>query len=188
MIRDFGNSTNNNIIDKVSYTNQAPRIKVGDISRFRKPCISGTIKWSSGIAVNFSFDQSGMMELSSESVKTQSIDFSATQCLGAASGHRHWFVCPICQQRCNTLFLWSLRFACRKCQNLQYAPKTATPLSQARKTELRLRRRLFPQTPNQLYTHAGRPKGMHKRTYDRLMRLWLEAFDRCQSPDQCFSK
>jgi hypothetical protein len=89
-------------------------------------------------------------------------------------GRRRWFMCLSCGRRCGVLY-GGTHFRCRKCWNLAYASQHESPSSRAISKAQKLRRRLggseslddpFPE----------RPKGMHRRTYQRL-RAEGEALD-----------
>jgi len=76
-------------------------------------------------------------------------------------GERPWLLCPRCSRRCAKLLDYrdhGLR--CRSCYGAGYAVENDTP-------EWRLRRRIE-KLEKRLVDGLDRPKGMHRRTYERL--------------------
>jgi hypothetical protein len=101
----------------------------------------------------------------------QRVPISSTAChLG---GVRPWFVCSVycdgrfCGRRTAILYGAGELFACRRCYGLSYASQQQTPrhrgLEQARKIRMRLSG-----SPDLLDPFPARPKGMHRRTFERL--------------------
>ncbi len=87
-------------------------------------------------------------------------------------GERPWFVCPGsgCSRRTAILYLGGEeRFLCRSCLDLSYPSQREGRLGRARRRALKARARLGPGDP------ATRPKGMHRATFARLRREYLEA-------------
>jgi len=80
-------------------------------------------------------------------------------------GHRPWFVCDRCNRAVGKLYNTGSSLACRRCLDLRYASQRRGAKLQALKLRLRLNGiasldKRFP----------SRPKGMHRRTFDRLRR------------------
>ncbi len=82
-------------------------------------------------------------------------------------GRRPWFICPNCNKRVAKLYSDGPRFLCRHCYRLAYT-------SQKERAEFRLLHKV-----QDIRTRLGgsaatmdpfpdRPKGMHRRTYNRL--------------------
>jgi hypothetical protein len=88
-------------------------------------------------------------------------------------GVRPWFVCSAycnghyCSRRAAILYCAGELFACRRCYGLPYASQQETPLhrhlEQARKIRMRLGG-----SADLLEPFPARPKGMHRRTFQRL--------------------
>jgi hypothetical protein len=81
-------------------------------------------------------------------------------------GHRTWFLCPDCGRTCAVLFGVSRRgnFACRVCQRLAYASESERPTDRCWRQQRKIEAKL---------TEEGdRPKGMRRRTFDRLCLKW----------------
>ena len=84
-------------------------------------------------------------------------------------GHRPWFVCSGCDTKVGKLYNGGDLLSCRRCLRLRYASQRRGAKSRRYLQALKLRLRLngiasldkrFP----------SRPKGMHRRTFDRLRR------------------
>ena len=73
-------------------------------------------------------------------------------------GNRKWFECPVCQRRCELLYLRAYRFACRKCQRVAYTSQSGGPMDRLMQRSHKLQARI----------DEGRPKGMRWRTYERI--------------------
>lgn len=79
----------------------------------------------------------------------------------AFGGTRTWFACPCCTQRVAVLYLRGGRFACRRCQKVAYASQSCNSMALAWRKQHKLEARSD--------AHWQRPKGMHERTYQRLV-------------------
>jgi len=97
------------------------------------------------------------------------VNLDATPC--HMGGARHWFLCPNrgCERRVAILYGGEF-FACRHCYRLAYPSQRETPFERAARRADRIRDRLG--WPGGILEGGGwgRPKGMHKRTYERLCR------------------
>lgn len=92
------------------------------------------------------------------------VDLAQTPC--TLGGCRSWFVCPDCGRLCLVLFGVSRRgnFACRACQRLAYASEAESPIDRCWRAQRKLEAKL---------TGAGkRPKGMHRKTFQRINERW----------------
>jgi hypothetical protein len=83
-------------------------------------------------------------------------------------GHRPWFCCTRCGRRVAKVFLGgSTFFACRHCYGLAYESQLESVrlrrIGKARKIRMKLGG-----DANVLDDFPQKPKGMHRRTYDRL--------------------
>lgn len=83
---------------------------------------------------------------------------------------RAWFLCPAqgCGRRVAILYGGAI-FACRHCHRLAYACQRETPDDRAARRADTIRRRLG-WKEGILNPIGGKPKGMHWRTYERLIR------------------
>lgn len=82
-------------------------------------------------------------------------------------GHRYWFICPDCGKRVGVLH--GIRFLCRHCHNLAYASQNETASDRLLRKTRKLRRRLG---VSEIMTVPVlfKPKGMHQKTFDKLLR------------------
>jgi hypothetical protein len=101
----------------------------------------------------------------------QRVTISVTACY--LGGQRPWFICSVysngryCGRRAAILYCAGDLFGCRRCHGLSYASQQQTALhrhlEQARKIRMRLGG-----NADLLAPFPGRPKGMHRRTFQRL--------------------
>jgi hypothetical protein len=84
-------------------------------------------------------------------------------------GKRPWCVCPAvgCGRRVTTLYLDGI-FACRHCHNLAYPSQHESDDDRAARRAEKIREKLD-WFPGLLEGRGGRPKGMHRKTYKRLV-------------------
>jgi hypothetical protein len=97
---------------------------------------------------------------------SQTIWMESTAC--ALGGHRRWFACPACGRRVAVLYGAGRLFACRRCKGLAYASQGESGDDRAARRADRIRKRLG-WMPGILNGPGTRPKGMHRRTYERLL-------------------
>ena len=94
------------------------------------------------------------------------IKFDWTSCY--FGGRRLWFLCPKCGRRVAILY-GGKNFYCRTCLNLAYPSENESkpnrPLRKANKIKKRLK--CEPGVQNNI---KFKPKGMHQKTFDRLLR------------------
>jgi hypothetical protein len=74
-------------------------------------------------------------------------------------GARCWFHCPHCGRRCELLYMRFGRFACRHCNRISYGPQSGGRYDRLLHKFHKLRGR----------ADKGRPKGMHLRTWERMV-------------------
>ena len=91
-------------------------------------------------------------------------------------GVRQWFLCPAhgCGRRVAILYGGTI-FACRQCHRLAYPSQREGYHDRAGRMAERIRAKLD-WTPGTANGHGLKPKGMHWRTFDRLVRRH-DAFD-----------
>jgi len=95
------------------------------------------------------------------------VQLTRTEChLG---GERPWFICPAkgCYKRIAILYGGEI-FACRNCHQLSYSSQRENRGERAARSADRIRKRLGWE-PGILNGHEGKPKGMHWKTYDKLV-------------------
>jgi len=108
-----------------------------------------------------------------EKVELATIYFEATRM--HFGGQRLWFRCPHCDRRCRVLFA-TRRIACRRCHSLRYASQKETRGDRATRAMMKIVRRLSPDDPDPCNELPEKPPGMHRRTYDRLVKRY-EAYN-----------
>jgi hypothetical protein len=85
-------------------------------------------------------------------------------------GARPWLHCPRCNRR--VAVLWGgRRFLCRQCQRVSYASQNVSLLDRATGQSRKLRKRLGHDDGDLSWPAdlIARPKGMHRKTYDRIV-------------------
>lgn len=85
-------------------------------------------------------------------------------------GWQSWFSCPCCGRRVAVLYLPFGRFACRTCQRVAYASQSEDLIGRMWRRQAHLEARLG--------GSWQRPRGMHRRTYARLLRAVVECEER----------
>jgi hypothetical protein len=90
-------------------------------------------------------------------------------------GARPWFECPRCARLVAVLFMRSGRFACRHCQRVAYSSQSEDVMARTWRAQRRIEERVG--------EGWQRPKGMRRRTYERL----LDGLEDCrQRRDEAF--
>ena len=112
----------------------------------------------------------------------QTVLLETTAC--TLGGTRPWFCCPVCSRRVAVIYGKGRLFACRRCKRLAYASQSEAEDDRAARRANWIRKRLC-WLPGILNGPGLKPKGMHKRTYqrltaehDRLMGVSLEGIAR----------
>ncbi len=82
-------------------------------------------------------------------------------------GYRHWWHCPQCSKRVGVLYCAGL-YVCRHCISENYETQLMQPLDKLFRKVEKIRHRLGWQA-GIANKHGNRPKGMHRKTYDRLV-------------------
>jgi hypothetical protein len=102
------------------------------------------------------------------------IEMTSTPC--ALGGRRAWWVCPIpsCGRRVAILYSSRRVFVCRHCHRLAYRSQRETQTDRLIRRAEKIKKRLgWP--AGLLNDGSGKPKGMHWRTYWRLLRRQVDA-------------
>ena len=81
--------------------------------------------------------------------------------------YRYWFNCPNCNKRVSVLYCAGL-YVCRHCIKANYATQLMQPIDKLFRKVAKIRHRLE-WKPGIANGHGSRPKGMHRKTYDRLV-------------------
>jgi hypothetical protein len=126
------------------------RSKVEDCGRFDVRQLGRGGPWANGATLTF--------KGRGESI-CQSVAITHTAC--GFGGHRAWFVCPACDARAATLFVAGHHLACRSCHGLAYRSQSLGVMGAAFARMFHHMLKLGPD--------FTKPKGMHGRTYLRLL-------------------
>jgi hypothetical protein len=88
-------------------------------------------------------------------------------------GQRAWFKCPRCWRRVAVLYFIGRSFICRHCAGLTYRSQNENQFLRASRRADKIMERLGDEPDNS--TIPSRPKGMHQKTYERLIERWYRA-------------
>ena len=111
-----------------------------------------------------------------------SIQVSKTPC--NYGGYRHWWLCPKCSKRVSVLYCAGV-YVCRHCIGANYGSQLQQPIDRLFSRADTIRQRLGWQS-GIAHGNQGRPKGMHHRTYERLVtehdrvtaKVWQSTLDK----------
>ncbi len=122
---------------------------------------SVSLRWSRGGnvigAATATYHASDCLTLSNASW-VQRIDITSTEC--NYGGVRLWFVCPGCGARKAVLYLRNQEFRCRVCQSVAYTSQSEDYFGRLWRKQQKLQSKLI--------GGWSRPKGMHKRTHQKM--------------------
>jgi hypothetical protein len=99
--------------------------------------------------------------------KTQTVELQTTPCY--FGGSRQWFLCPSkgCGKRVAKLYFSGSHFACRHCLDIHHQSQHEARHDRLARKAHKLRERLgWPR--GFIYGIGERPKGMHRKTFERL--------------------
>jgi hypothetical protein len=146
---------------------------------FLKPGVTGTLRWNCGGEPRGAVSVAGGTDMvifsyaytpmggEPESIQ-QPIHIERTPCY--FGGSRPWFTCPDCHNRVGVLVCAGKLFKCRKCCDLPYASQTESRSDRASRRIRKIQKRLGnPDWENVLDLWFPKPKGMHWKTYDRIV-------------------
>ena len=158
-------------------TSDCPSIDIRELVRWGwKPGSQGLISWGPDLQIVAMMREEEMFLYypAQGTEVAYAVRLSRTDC--NYGGSRLWIHCPArsCQRRCAVLFRRGRYFLCRQCNELvyktQYLPEWARQSRKADRLESRLDRARG--------DRDGKPRGMHWRTYERLMDEIFEARER----------
>lgn len=131
-------------------------------------------RWSTGSTVQVDTRNKGFVTLQYSTAQEEPREYNIRleaipQHLG---GKRDWFICPSlrCNRRCKTVYLRGGYFLCRKCQRLGYLTEQASKSDYPHHQIEKIRARLG-WAPGYLNGYERKPKGMHWKTYNRLISM-----------------
>jgi hypothetical protein len=93
-----------------------------------------------------------------------------------SGGKRPWFLCPSCDRRCGVLYSIRSRIICRKCEGLSYESQNEQRHFRALRKAQKIRIRLGG-SGNMTKPFPGRPRYMHRQTYQRLRHQYEAAVE-----------
>lgn len=95
---------------------------------------------------------------------SQHINIESTPC--NYGGVRHWFECQGCGRRCAVVYLRGQSFECRSCKCVVYTSQSEDFFGRLWRQQKKLEQKL-----NERWQ---RPKGMHKSTFDQIIRRIID--------------
>jgi hypothetical protein len=131
-------------------------------------------RWNNGATVTLTFrDGRAVIEtrVPGQSTYTAHADLDTTPL--HFGGHRVWWKCPCCQTRVGVLYWQACRWQCRKCARLVHESTRESDSSLAYARVNKVRRKLG-WGGGLASPLGGRKKGMHWKTYIRLMQELVE--------------
>ena len=117
-------------------------------------------------SINFSVNERQLMLDACNIGTIQTIQFDWTEC--NYGGKRTWVLCPVCHARVSVLYSGNKGFACRQCNDLKYACQSESDLDRLYRKICKLRKMLGG-SDNLSKLLWLKPKGMHRRTFARLL-------------------
>jgi hypothetical protein len=152
-------------------------LDVRELSRSGLLTSTGTIMWSRGDRTTGVATVQGDGDSVTLSYRIDGQEFEERVRLDRTSlhlgGHRSWFLCPGCDRRIAVLY-GGVRFRCRHCLDLRYVSQRETPTFRAI-TKVQIIRKKLGGSGNLIEPCPSRPRYMHQRTYERLIREEAEA-------------
>lgn len=102
--------------------------------------------------------------------KNERIVFDWTSC--NYGGSRQWLICPHCKKRVAVLYGLDSGFLCRHCYDLSYSSQSEHYLDRLMRKARKIRKRIENEDG-----YFEKPKGMHWKTYDELVKQECEISD-----------
>jgi hypothetical protein len=158
-----------------AFTKQRAQLDIRKLQRPSKAFGTHFQSWPSGSSIWLGFD------VSHADVKTRLPGHDPHHCrielvtnAQHFGGHRTWWKCPCCQSRVGVLYWEGWRWQCRKCAGLVHEStrQTADSLAYAKVDKIREKLGWGGGLSSPI---GGRKKGMHMKTYARLMRQLADA-------------
>lgn len=167
--------------DKKTTTEEVNRIDIRYMRQqglLRWPGCTGSLSWSCGGeptgSIRYRVEQERLVlnyRYRSHGEEWQDIEepvwFDRTPC--NFGGERLWFLCPHCGRRVAVLYGADVRFLCRHCYRLPYGSQNEIYLDRMHRKARKIRKRLGA-SDNLTEPVLFKPKGMHQKTFDRLVR------------------
>jgi hypothetical protein len=156
-------------------TTQHKRLDVGRVQRPAKGHGTDFQRWNDGAGVWLLFRPLSAeveMRLPGQPTQRHTIELDTTPL--HYGGHRVWWKCPCCRARVGMLYWQNWRWQCRQCAGLAYKSTRQSEDSQAFGRVNKIRDKLG-WGGGLASPMGGRPKGMHWKTYARLMQELVDA-------------
>ena len=149
----------------------------------RCPGSTGSLSWSRGGeqtgSVRYRIEQDRLVlmyryRLHGEDWRDveEQVWFDRTPC--NYGGERLWFLCPHCGKRVEVLYGAGARFLCRHCYTLPYGSQNETYMDRMMRKARKIRTRLGA-SESLMEPIREKPRGMHWKTFERLVRAEDEA-------------
>jgi len=165
--------------DKRTTTEEVHRVDIRYMRQqgFLRPGYGGSLSWSCGDretgSVMYRVEKDTLVLVYRarvqggewESIK-EPVQLSRTPC--HYGGERVWFLCPDCDRRVAVLYGHGPRFLCRHCQRLPYGSQQEGDMERMQRKARKVRKKLDA-TENLFESVWRKPKGMHQKTFDRLI-------------------
>ena len=163
---------------KKALTMEQHRIDIRWMKRqgYMQPGVSGSLSWTSrgeqSGSIGFQMKENSM--ILSFRHKSQGNDWESVEQVILLDktpcnygSYRKWFLCPRCSKRIAILYGTGKYFLCRHCYGLTYESCQNGPLQRIFDRANKLKKKLGGQ-PGLAYPVPYRPKGMHRRTYNKI--------------------
>ena len=157
-------------------TTQRKRLDIRDLQREALGSMHAYLRWRDGASASISFldDIIASVETRFPGQATQTISIELDRTRLNYGGHRVWWRCPCCHARVGVLYRETWSWKCRKCAGLVHESTRQTEDSLAYARVNKIREKLG--WGGGLASPLGvRQKGMHWRTYARLMQQLTDA-------------
>ena len=160
-------------------TTQRKRLDIRDFQREALRTTHAYQRWRDGASASISFvdDIIASVEIRFPGQATQRSSVEMDRTRLNYGGHRVWWRCPCCHSRVGVLYWAGWRWQCRKCAGLVHESTRQSDDAQAYSKVNKIRKKLG-WGGGLAHPMGGRKKGMHWRTYARLMQQLTDAMIR----------
>ncbi len=154
------------------------RLDVRSLARHGLLNGTGTVEWSRGdhvtrrVAIHGDGQSIKLTYVIDDQEVVERVDLSSTPV--HFGGYRSWFICPGCAHRVVILY-GKKRFRCRHCKGLRYRSQRESAKFRAISRVQRIRVKLGA-SADLMKPRPCRPRYMHARTFERLIRQENEAW------------
>ena len=150
-------------------TSERMPLDIRAMQRPSKGCGTAYVPWQGGGSLYVSFQESlATVEVGLPGQATQRRSIGLDRTKPNFGGYRNWWECPCCRSRVGVLYWDGWRWQCRECARLVHESTRQTEDTLAYARVDRIREKLG-WGGGLCSPMGGRPKGMHWRTYARLL-------------------